>query len=277
MSLIQELRRGDVERRKEVAGLAREVASKLGDFRKGDAQRRRDIAALARDVAAMRADAEAFVGHLHQVTGDRRSEIASMRADTDAFVGHLHQVTAGRRSDVAKQARQVAAMLGDFRKLDGHRRREVTALKAAVATMRADADAFVRHLHRLSADRRRDRAHRHAEVWGGTAAARPAAGPAKPAAARPATRPAKPAAKRPKAARRTQRRGKAVPKAPTATAQTATLRDVVIGYLADHPNGARLTDMEREFGMARIQIAAALRGLIDDNKVQKRDLVYFAI
>jgi len=129
--------------------------------------------------------------------------------------------------------------------------------------MRADADAFVRHLHRLSADRRRDSAHRHADVWGGTAAARPAASPAKPAA------------KRPKAARRTRRRGKAVPKA--ATAQTATLRDVVFGYLAEHPDGARLTDMEREFGMARIQIAAALRGLIDDKKVQKRDLVYSAI
>jgi len=275
VSLIQELRRADAERRKEVAGLAREVAARLGDFRRGDAQRRRDIAALARDVASMRADAEAFVGHLHQVTVGRRSEVATMCADTDAFVGHLHQVTVGRRSDVAKQARQVAAMLGDFRKLDAHRRREVTALKAAVATMRADADAFVRHLHRLSADRRRDSAHRHAEVWGGTAAARPAAGPAKPAAARPATHPAKPAAKRPKAARRIRRRGKG-PKAPTATAQTATLRDVVIGYLAERPDGARLTDMEREFGMARIQIAAALRGLIDDNKVQKRDLVYFA-
>ena len=72
MGLIQNLQRADAERRKEVAGLAREVASKLGDFRKGDAQRRRDIAALARDVASMRADAEAFVGHLHQVSAGRR-------------------------------------------------------------------------------------------------------------------------------------------------------------------------------------------------------------
>jgi predicted DNA-binding transcriptional regulator len=56
-----------------------------------------------------------------------------------------------------------------------------------------------------------------------------------------------------------------------------TLRDVIFEYLAEHPDGARLTDMEREFGMARIQIATALRGLIDDNKVEKRDLVYFAI
>jgi hypothetical protein len=56
-----------------------------------------------------------------------------------------------------------------------------------------------------------------------------------------------------------------------------TLRDVIFEYLADHPDGARMTDMEREFGMPRIQIATALRGLIDDNKVEKRDLVYFAI
>jgi hypothetical protein len=157
-----------------------------------------------------------------------------MCADADAFVGHLHQVSAGRRSEVA--------------------------------TMCADADAFVRHLHtKVAADRRREVAAIHAEVWGGAAPVRRAAAPPTPAAAlAKAAAPAPPVEE-------------AVPTAPAATTQTVTLRDVIFEYLADHPDGARLTDMEREFRMARIQIASALRGLIDDNKVEKRELLYFAI
>ena len=55
------------------------------------------------------------------------------------------------------------------------------------------------------------------------------------------------------------------------------LRDRVFAYLADHPDGTKLTELEEEFGLARIQIARIVRALIDDNKVEKRDLLYFAI
>jgi len=55
------------------------------------------------------------------------------------------------------------------------------------------------------------------------------------------------------------------------------LRDRVFAYLADHPDGTKLTELEEEFSLARIQIAKIIRELIDDNKVEKRDLLYFAI
>ena len=55
------------------------------------------------------------------------------------------------------------------------------------------------------------------------------------------------------------------------------LRDKVFAYLADHPDGARMTELEKEFGVARIQMAKVVRHLTDENKVAKRDLVYFAI
>jgi hypothetical protein len=146
--------------------------------------------------------------------------------------------------------------------------------------MRADADAFVRHLHtKVAADRRREVASIHAEVWGGAAPPPRAAAPPPPRAAAPPP---------PRAAAPPPPVEEAVPTGPAATAEAAVtaeaetaetiaLRDIAFDYLADHPDGARLTDMEREFGMARIQIARALRGLIDDNKVEKRELVYFAI
>ena len=55
------------------------------------------------------------------------------------------------------------------------------------------------------------------------------------------------------------------------------LRDRVFAYLANHPDGVRLIELEEEFGVARIQIARVTRALMDDNKVEKRELLYFAI
>ncbi len=55
------------------------------------------------------------------------------------------------------------------------------------------------------------------------------------------------------------------------------LCDRVFAYLANHSDGTKLTKLEEEFGLARIQVARVLRDLIDDNKVEKRHLLYFAI
>jgi len=55
------------------------------------------------------------------------------------------------------------------------------------------------------------------------------------------------------------------------------LRDRLFAYLANHPDGVRLVELEEEFCLARIQIARVLRELMDDIKVEKRDLLYFAI
>ena len=55
------------------------------------------------------------------------------------------------------------------------------------------------------------------------------------------------------------------------------LSDHVIAYLADHPDGTRMTGLEEEFGVARIQIAKLLKELMGENKAEKRDMLYFAI
>lgn len=61
------------------------------------------------------------------------------------------------------------------------------------------------------------------------------------------------------------------------TPETSVLRGRVFEYLANHPDGAKMTVLEEEFGTARIQMARMLKSLMDDNKVDKRDLLYFAI
>jgi len=140
-------------------------------------------------------------------------------------------------------------MIQEFEKGDADRRQEVAA-------MVADADAFVGHLHHVSADRRKEvatiladadafvrqlhrlSAARHVEVWG---------------------------------------RGAPPPAVRTvAEGAPATLRDVIFTYLAEHPDGAKLAQMEQDLGMARIKLAQPMQGLIDGKKVQKRGLLYFA-
>jgi len=61
------------------------------------------------------------------------------------------------------------------------------------------------------------------------------------------------------------------------TPEIGDIRDQAFEYLANHPDGTRLVEMEQEFGLARIKIARVLRNLIDENKVEKRDMLYFAI
>ena len=61
------------------------------------------------------------------------------------------------------------------------------------------------------------------------------------------------------------------------TPEIAVVRDQVFEYLANHPDGTRLVELEEEFGLARIQMARVVRNLTDENKVEKRGLLYFAI
>ena len=61
------------------------------------------------------------------------------------------------------------------------------------------------------------------------------------------------------------------------TPETAALREQVFEYLANHPDGTKLVELAEKFGVARIQIAKVVRNLMDENKVEKRDLLYFAV
>ena len=61
------------------------------------------------------------------------------------------------------------------------------------------------------------------------------------------------------------------------TPETAALREQVFEYLANHPDGTKLVELAEEFGVARIQMGKVIRNLMDENKVEKRALLYFAV
>ena len=59
--------------------------------------------------------------------------------------------------------------------------------------------------------------------------------------------------------------------------ESEAMSDQVFAYLADHPDGTRMTELEEKFGVARIKMARFLKGLMEDNKAEKRDMLYFVI
>jgi len=70
-----------------------------------------------------------------------------------------------------------------------------------------------------------------------------------------------------------RRAGTAAPSPPV----EEELRNRVFTYLANHPDGIRMAELEQVFGVPRIQMAGVLKSFIAQNKVQKRGLLYFAI
>ena len=61
------------------------------------------------------------------------------------------------------------------------------------------------------------------------------------------------------------------------TPEFADFRDQIFKYLANHPDGTRMPELEEEFGVACIQIVRVLKNLMDKNKVERQNLLYFAI
>ena len=62
-----------------------------------------------------------------------------------------------------------------------------------------------------------------------------------------------------------------------AGAPTREIIDQVFTYLANHPDGTKLAELEEEFGLSRIQVVRVLHALMDAYKIEKRDQLYFAI
>lgn len=62
-----------------------------------------------------------------------------------------------------------------------------------------------------------------------------------------------------------------------ATEEFSRVRERVFEGLADHPDGLRLKEIEREFGMSRFESNRVVKSLINSGKAEKRGLLYFAI
>jgi len=202
-----------------------------------------------------------MIQEFQQADKERRGEVKQLQGEVANMLKDFAKGDAERRSEVTDFMRsevttirsEAADMLKELAKEDTRRASEVTGnMRSAVATIHSDVADMLKDLAKEDDERRSEVAAIHQMVWGKA--------PARKMATPPKVAPAPPVAKLPK-------------KMPPVGA----LRDRVFAYLADHPDGTKLAELEAEFGVSRIEMARIVRNLMDNNKVEKRELLYFAI
>ncbi len=188
-------------------------------------------------------------------------EVVNIRSGVATMLRDLAKGDTERASEVGNIRSGVATMLKDFGKGDTERDSEVARIRSEEGNIRSGVATMLKDLAKEDAERAkgdaeraRGRAHLHTEVWGRASAKKVTTAPVVELA-------------------KESPPGEKVVEG----ASLSELRDKVFAYLANHPDGTMLIELEGEFGVARIQIAKVTRSLIEDNKVEKRDLLYFAI
>jgi len=278
MGLMQDFTQARTERRSEIvalksetATLCREADDMLKEFRGAHAVMGREL----------RDDLDKANSALEQAEISRRrteaEDRAQRRSETETARSNVRDLLKDFDKSRADMSRQLRA---DLDKADAERKSEVKTLRSdARATLKGFGESHTAmgkelraHLAKTDAEHKSDttvmlrgfnKAHaamskelgadldranreRHAAIWGTT----------KPIQAKTA---------RPPAAR------------PPERTPDAVLGDQFSKYLANHPDGTRMTELEEKFSIARIHAAKVLRNLMDNNKVEKRDMLYFAL
>ncbi|MBI2304659.1 MAG: hypothetical protein HYU86_07940 [Chloroflexi bacterium] len=255
------------------------------DLAKGAADLRRDTTATITGFHQARAAmGRELAKHLAQVVADIAREVAAHRRQTGAWLRDTHRVRAAsgkemkaqlagdaaqRRSNVEATLKSLDQAHNDMaREMRDHLAKNVAHRKDEVSTM---LGGFQAELHEV-----------RAALDGGLdewlkMAATLAAKRGAPVVEKAPTAAPSPVAVRPVPSEAVAEE-EAVSRAEVAevTPELAALRERVFEYLANNPDGARLVELEQEFTMARIQMARVIRTLMDENRVQKRGLLYFA-
>ncbi|MBI2866095.1 MAG: hypothetical protein HYX99_01875, partial [Chloroflexi bacterium] len=225
----------------------------LGSFE----ARAADIAALRGQTAAQRRTARAEVG------GWRRDRQASLQQQRTAL-REMRSTLASRERHRHSQGRAGLAELASTR-ADASRQQRDQRVQAHAHYAQLEAkrsQAARARLRELASDR-----HRARETWRSLTAAL-GARRRRAVAARGSP---------PPVGNTTPRESAPLPNGGEGTLPPSQLRSNLFDYLAGHPDGTRLTELEKVFGTSRIQAARLLRSLVDEGKAEKRDLLYFAI
>jgi hypothetical protein len=183
---------------------------------------------------------------------ERRSQVSAMIADIQALLAEIdadnNATAAELRAALSSDNRTRSAATADFMAAVAANRRNMAEalanrLDAFVGTLEAQVSSSLGGFAAERADLQRSLAEM-AQVWREFAAAMqgsPVAPPPEPAPPEP------PAVKPP----------------------AEDMNDRLLAYLAQHPDGAKLVDLEPEFEIGRPQLGRYLRGLVDSGKVVK--------
>jgi hypothetical protein len=268
-SLAQEIVRSHEDRIASITQL-RETAEEVRERAKTDLNEFRDSwAATGKE---LRAD-------LAKSVADRKRDVSAILRGFDAEINELNRTRAamskGLKADLSKSAadlkRDAASMVKGFNDAHAAMSREMKAgLAKGVADRKRDVDAILQGFDgefrevRVMLAIARDEWQKLTATMQAKRGA-PVVDVKPPEVVVPTPPPVEVIAKE-----------EAVAHA-EATPEIAALQERVFEYLANHPDGRRLVELEQKFGVARIQMARALKDLTNQNRVQKLEGVYFAI
>ena len=252
-------------------------------------QMQAETRAMMAQVSAERSDMGAALREsLAQNKGERAQEVASMIAEIEAMLARMsaeNQAAAGElrsflMSDRETRSQTVASMMDG---IASDRKAMAAALAERLENFTAALQADVTGtLAGFAVDRAElhDSLVEMSQIWQEFAAAM--RGQPKPAAKPVTSKAAKPKADKPKADKPKAAKPKAAPAKAEKTAVAPPAPDdeevnlAILAFLADHPDGVKLVDMEPVFGLARPVLGRHLRSLVDAGKVMKNPdtLVY---
>ena len=215
------------------------------------------------EVAGMIAEIEAM---LARMSAENQAAAEELRAFLMSDRETRSQVVADMMDGIASDRKAMAAALAErLENFTAALQADVTGTLAGFAVDRAE-------LH--------DSLVEMSQIWQEFAAAM--RGQPKPAAKPVTSKAAKPKAAKPKAEKPKAAKPKAAPAKAEKTAVAPPAPDdeevnlAILAFLADHPDGVKLVDMEPVFGLARPVLGRHLRSLVDAGKVMKNPdtLVY---
>ena len=243
--------------REEMRGLAQSIVASHEARVTGLASIRRDVSAQLQELESTRRDASRTLhGHLARGRADLRAsvsaqlqELAKAHADLRASVSaQLQELDRAHNAMAQRQREGLTKVHAD---LDGAETRRKAGVHSWMEEVAAGHRAAREEWQNLAATMQAKRA-----------GVMVAEAPAKVA-------PAVPMVEAPEEEEETVEVGEV-------TEEFTTLAGRVFEYLANHPDGRRLTELQQEFGLGRFQAARVVKNLINEGKARKQNLLYFA-
>lgn len=274
-SLTREFTRSYEARTAGITALRQTTRAELTAFGKArQAMARQQRGELARGRSSLRAGVSAQLTDLDRA---HNSMAQRQRAELAEGRGELAHQTVERLKDVAAVRRVMGRkQRADLAKGEAQRKAQVTAWLGDLAAAHAGARAAWRDLVATMAAKRNGASARSTHAQ--TPAPPPARSAAPSAPRRQGAGPGAASQSGRYSADEEREEARLAANGTGAKARgPASLGNRLFAFLASHPDGARLRELEEEFRLPRFQAAGAVRDLIDGGKVEKRGLLYFAV
>jgi len=236
------------------AGEHAERKRAVNELKKADAERKRTVNELKAGVGEM-------IGDFQKADAERKRTVNELKAGVGEMIGDFQKAGAERKQTVNELKAGVGEMIGDFQKAGAERKQTVNELKAGVGEMIGD-------FQKAGAERKQTVNELKAEVGQGLRELRSGLRQAHQIRIGRGIKEVERRAKEP-----------VIEKPPVEEAPVqkpkGTDAQTIEKIISRHPDGIRLVDMGNELGVNWRGLIGSTRFLVDQDRVEKIDNVYY--